>query len=65
MPTEPQPPTLSQVVRRAVEICDPGGRNEQLAEYMRRFEDRDEPIAGVEDVEAEAFGAARAGKSVV
>lgn len=62
MPTEPAPApvTLSQVVHRAVEVCDPDGNDTDLAAFFIRFEDADEPIAGLEDVEqrmAEAAGA--------
>ena len=59
MPTEPSPPTLSELVRRAVEVCDPAAEDEALAEYLRRFEDRDEPITAVEDVQGEAAAEAR------
>jgi hypothetical protein len=60
MPTEPAPVTLSQVVHRAVEVCDPDGTDSDLADFYLRFEDADEPIAGLEDIEqrmAEAAGA--------
>ena len=60
MPTEPAPITLSQVVHRAVEVCDPAGTDVNLADFFVRFEDADEPISAVEDVEqrmAEAAGA--------
>lgn len=60
MPTEPAPLTLSQVVHRAVEVCDPAGNDSDLADFFIRFEDADEPLAGLEDVEqrmAEAAGA--------
>src|SRR3954453_5844136 len=60
MPTEPDPITLSQVVHRAVEVCDPAGTDVSLADFFLRFEDADEPIAALEDVEqrmAEAAGA--------
>ena len=59
MPTEPDPITLAQVVHRAVEVCDPDGTDEDLAELLLRFEDADEPVTAVEDVElrmAEAVG---------
>jgi hypothetical protein len=59
VPTEPQPPTLSQVVRRAVDICDPNAENEALADYLLAFEDRDDPVTAVQDLEDEAFAAAR------
>ena len=60
MPTEPEPLTLSRAVHRAVEVCDPEGGDDLLAELLARFEDRDEPISAVADVEqqlAEATGA--------
>jgi hypothetical protein len=59
VPTEPSPPTLSEVVRRAVEVCDPAAEDEALAEYLRRFEDRDEPVTAVDDLEGLAAAEAR------
>jgi hypothetical protein len=53
-------PTLSQVVHRAVEVCDPAGSEEGPADLLRRLEDRDEPVTAAGDVEqqiAEAKGA--------
>jgi hypothetical protein len=44
MPTEPAPVTLSQVVHRAVEVCDPDG-DEGLEDLLERFEDDDEPLS--------------------
>jgi hypothetical protein len=32
VPTEPSPVTLAEVVHRAVEICDPAGEAEALAD---------------------------------
>lgn len=60
MATEPEPLTLADAVRRAVLACDPAGESPSAAEVLARFEDRDEPIAGIADVEermAEEFGA--------
>jgi hypothetical protein len=50
--TEPQPPTLAEVVRRAVELCDPAGDSPDLERLLAQFEDGDEPITAV-DVDAE------------
>jgi hypothetical protein len=47
------PPTLAEVVHRAVEVCDPDGAEEGPAELLRRFEDRDEPVTTEPDVELE------------
>jgi hypothetical protein len=53
MPTEPAPTTLSEVVRRAVEICEPDGLSGDMERFMLEFEDRDEPISSVEDLPGE------------
>jgi hypothetical protein len=50
MPTEPAPVSLSEVVRTAVEVCD-DGTSEGLDDLLLRFEDADEPITTVVDIE--------------
>jgi hypothetical protein len=50
MPTEPQPVTLAEVVRVAVETCDDGSPG--LEDVLARFEDDDEPIRAIGDIEA-------------
>jgi hypothetical protein len=54
-------PTLAQVANRAVDVVDPEGANDAVADLFVRFEDRDEPISQIQDtVEqqvAEAVGA--------
>jgi hypothetical protein len=45
--TEPGHPTLAEAVRRAVDVVDPTGRSDGLADLERRFEDRDEPMSAV------------------
>src|SRR3954454_5286684 len=59
MPTEPHTPTLSEVVHVAAEVSDPTGADDAVTDLLTRFEDRDEPITTVTDVEeqlAEAHG---------
>ena len=61
MPTEPAPVTLSEVIRRAVQVCDPDG-DEGLEDLLERFEDDDEPLSSTsaeiaEQRIAEAVGA--------
>jgi hypothetical protein len=59
MPTDPHTPTLSEIVRAAAEVADPGGADAGTTELITRFEDRDEPVTTVQDVEeqlAEAHG---------
>lgn len=51
MPTEPEPLTLAEVARRAVEICDPEGTDAVLGDYFVRFEDADEPITAIQNLE--------------
>lgn len=50
MPTEPEPLTLAQAVHRAVEVCEDSS-SQSLDELLERFEDADEPISAVEDIE--------------
>jgi hypothetical protein len=50
MPTEPHPVTLSQVVHKAVEACE-DSTTESLDELLERFQDDDEPVAGIRDVQ--------------
>ena len=60
MPTEPEPVTLSQLVHRAGQVVDPEGADADVIDFVVRFEDADEPVTGIEDVEqriAEAAGA--------
>jgi hypothetical protein len=51
MPTEPQPVTLFDVVKRAVEICDPDGTDAALGDLLAQFEDADEPVTAVQNIE--------------
>jgi hypothetical protein len=44
-------PSVSDVVRRAVEICDPDDVDDTLGRLEEQFEDDDEPITAVENVE--------------
>lgn len=60
MPTEPDSPRLSEVAHRAVQICDPPGEQAELERFMIWFEDRDEPISAIPDLEAEVAEATTA-----
>jgi hypothetical protein len=51
MPTEPSPVTLFEVARRAVEVSDPAGADPSLGELLEQFEDADEPVTAVENLE--------------
>jgi hypothetical protein len=57
MPTEPAPPTVAQVVHRAAQACDPAGAEEGVSQLLSRFEDADEPITALGDVEEALFEA--------
>src|SRR5215212_8637658 len=59
MPTEPHTPTLAEPVRAACDVADPSAADERVTELLTRFEDRDEPVTTVIDIEeqlAEAHG---------
>ncbi|HLH14394.1 MAG TPA: hypothetical protein VKV16_06360 [Solirubrobacteraceae bacterium] len=60
MPTEPSPATLAEVVRHAVEVCELAGADDRLDDLLARFEDADEPVTAVVELDrriAEATGA--------
>jgi hypothetical protein len=44
-------PTVSDLVRRAVEVSDPAGDDEALSRFEEQLEDDDEPITVVENLE--------------
>jgi hypothetical protein len=44
-------PTVAELVRRAVEICDRDGRDPALGRLEQQFEDDDEPVTAVENLE--------------
>jgi hypothetical protein len=46
MATDPDPITLSELVRRAAAIVDPPGEDPAVEEFAVRFEDADEPVRG-------------------
>jgi hypothetical protein len=51
MPTNPLPPSLADVARRAVQICDPADVDAVLGNYLIQFEDADEPITAIQNLE--------------
>jgi hypothetical protein len=60
MPTEPDPIIVYDVVNRAVDVVDPDRADDDVADFLERFEDADEPIQGIPDIGerfAEAAGA--------
>jgi hypothetical protein len=51
MPMEPPPITLFDVAKRAVEICDPMDSDPRLDRLLAQFEDADEPVTGIQNLE--------------
>jgi hypothetical protein len=51
MPTEPDPITLSEIARRATEIVDPNGADDDVIHLYTQLEDDDRPITTVQDLE--------------
>jgi hypothetical protein len=49
MPTDRTLITVSDLVRRAAAIVDPGGDDPAVVELVTRFEDDEEPVRGVLD----------------
>lgn len=52
MPTDPTPVLLSAVVRRACEIVDPDDTDPVVGEFQRIFEDADQPVSALSDLES-------------
>jgi hypothetical protein len=51
VPTEPQPITLFEIVKRAVDIADPDDTDPRLGELLIQFEDADEPVTAIQNLE--------------
>ena len=51
MPTEPRPVSLFDVVKRAVDIVDPDDDDPDMGQLEEFFEDDDEPVVGIENLE--------------
>ncbi|HLI58169.1 MAG TPA: hypothetical protein VKV21_00750 [Solirubrobacteraceae bacterium] len=51
MSTEPPPLTVFEVARRAVQLIDPDDNDPTAGDFERAFEDDDEPVRGVDDIE--------------
>lgn len=48
---DPRPVSLAQVVRRAAQIVDPDDEDAVIGDFQQAFEDDDEPVAGLDDVQ--------------
>jgi hypothetical protein len=51
MPTEPEPVRLSDLARRAAEICDPSLEDPAIGSLLAQLEDDDRPVTAVQDLE--------------
>lgn len=51
MPAEPQPISLFEVAKRAVEVSDPDDRDARLGDLLEQFEDADEPVTAIQNLE--------------
>jgi hypothetical protein len=51
MPTEPDQPRVSELVRRAVEVCDPADEDAALGDFERALEDDDRPVTAVPNLD--------------
>jgi hypothetical protein len=51
VPTDPPPVTLFEIVRKAAEVVDPDDADAAVGDYEMAFEDADEPVRGLDDVE--------------
>jgi hypothetical protein len=51
MPTEPSPVTVFEIAKRAVDVADPDGTDSRLGEFLEQFEDADEPVTAIQNLE--------------
>ncbi len=51
VPAEPHPITLFDVAKRAVEVSDPDDRDSRLGDLLEQFEDADEPVTAIQNLE--------------
>jgi hypothetical protein len=56
-PRDADPVSLFDVIRRAVEAADPDGRDPRLGDLVQEFEDDDEPVSGVDQLDVVLAGA--------
>ena len=46
--THAETPSVADVVRRAVAICDPDGDDDLVTDFLLAYEDSDEPVTAIE-----------------
>jgi hypothetical protein len=51
MPTNPDLVTLFEIAKRAVEVSDPADADPRLGQLLARFEDADEPVTAIQNLE--------------
>lgn len=51
MPTDPRPITLFDIVKRAAQVSDPTNSDPRIGELLAQFEDADEPVSAIENLE--------------
>ena len=51
MPTNPMSVTLFEIAKRAVEISDPAASDDRLGDLLAQFEDADEPVTAIDNLE--------------
>jgi hypothetical protein len=51
VPTEPKPITLFDIAKRAVDVADPDDRDSRLGDLLAQFEDDDEPVTAIQNLE--------------
>jgi hypothetical protein len=54
-------PSVFEVVRRAVDVVDPEGVDDEVAEFLRIYEDRDEPVTALGSERTTEFSEAAEG----
>jgi len=60
MPMNPQTASLFDVAKRAVDVADPNDVDGNLGDFLAQFEDDDEPVTTVQNLEQRVAEAAQA-----
>src|ERR1700751_4082037 len=51
MPSEPRPISLFDIAKRAVAVSDPDDNDARLGDLLEQFEDADEPVTAIQNLE--------------
>jgi hypothetical protein len=51
LPADPRPITLFEIAKRAAQVSDPTNADPRIGDLLAQFEDADEPVSAIENLE--------------